>query len=158
MSHSTGPAMQDSDGSIHEIEFHHDKMAMRLNVTLPATDAAVTKAIEGIMKVVRGIECSSGKEFEIETALREAMANALIHGAQMDATKKIQVVVACEEPQGMLIVVRDPGNGFDPLDIPDPTVGDNLFANHGRGIFMINQLMDEVQFHKNGTEIHMRKY
>jgi serine/threonine-protein kinase RsbW len=66
--------------------------------------------------------------------------------------------VACEDTKGMLIIVRDPGSGFDPLDIPDCTVGDNLYSNHGRGIFLINELMDEVQFHKNGTEIHMRKY
>ena len=37
------------------------------------------------------------------------------------------------------------------------TVGENLYSNHGRGIFLINQLMDEVKFRKNGTEIHMVK-
>jgi len=36
-------------------------------------------------------------------------------------------------------------------------VGENVYSNHGRGIFLINQLMDEVQFRKNGTEIHMVK-
>jgi anti-sigma regulatory factor (Ser/Thr protein kinase) len=35
--------------------------------------------------------------------------------------------------------------------------GQNIFSNHGRGIYLINQLMDEVQFQKNGTEIHMIK-
>jgi serine/threonine-protein kinase RsbW len=143
---------------MQEVEFHHDQMAMRLNVTMPATDEAISTAVEGIMKVVRQIECANGKDFEIETALREALANALIHGAQMDPSKKIQCCVACEDAKGMLIIVRDPGSGFDPLDIPDCTVGDNLYSNHGRGIFLINELMDEVQFHKNGTEIHMRKY
>jgi anti-sigma regulatory factor (Ser/Thr protein kinase) len=37
-------------------------------------------------------------------------------------------------------------------------MGDNVFSNHGRGIYMINQLMDEVKWMKNGTEIHMVKY
>jgi anti-sigma regulatory factor (Ser/Thr protein kinase) len=36
-------------------------------------------------------------------------------------------------------------------------MGENIYSNHGRGIFLINQLMDEVQFKNNGTEIHMRK-
>ena len=58
---------------------------------------------------------------------------------------------------GMIIVVRDPGSGFDPAAIPTPTVGQNIYSNHGRGIFLINQLMDEVKFLKNGTEIHMVK-
>jgi hypothetical protein len=51
----------------------------------------------------------------------------------------------------------DPGPGFDPSAIPSCTVGENLYSNHGRGIFLINQLMDEVKFRKNGTEIHMVK-
>ena len=51
----------------------------------------------------------------------------------------------------------DPGPGFDPQALPDPCCGENVYSNHGRGIYLINQLMDEVQFHKNGTEIHMLK-
>src|SRR4051812_31048059 len=158
MSQPNGSAARGSEEPMQEVEFHHDQMAMRLNVTMPATDEAINTAVEGVMKVVRQIECANGKDFEIETALREALANALIHGAHMDPTKKIQCCVACEDAKGMLIIVRDPGTGFDPLDIPDCTVGENLYSNHGRGIFLINELVDEVQFHNHGTEIHMRKY
>jgi serine/threonine-protein kinase RsbW len=57
----------------------------------------------------------------------------------------------------MLIVVRDPGPGFDPSSIPSPVIGENIYSSHGRGIFLINQLMDEVQFKNNGKEIHMLK-
>ena len=57
----------------------------------------------------------------------------------------------------MLIVVRDPGSGFDPTAIPNPIVGQNIYSNHGRGIFLINELMDDVQFKNNGKEIHMLK-
>ena len=52
---------------------------------------------------------------------------------------------------------KDPGSGFDPFRVPDPCNGENVYSNHGRGIYLINQLMDEVKFHKNGTEIHMVK-
>ena len=41
--------------------------------------------------------------------------------------------------------------------VPSPTMGQNVFSEHGRGIYLINQLMDEVRFEKGGTEIHMRK-
>jgi serine/threonine-protein kinase RsbW len=57
----------------------------------------------------------------------------------------------------MLIVVRDPGEGFNPEMIPSPVQGKNLYSNGGRGIYLINQLMDEVKFMKNGAEIHMLK-
>ena len=63
----------------------------------------------------------------------------------------------CDESRGMLIVVRDPGPGFDPQAVPSPLLGQNVFESHGRGIYLINQLMDEVRFEKGGTEIHMKK-
>jgi len=110
------------------------------------------------MEMARRMECAAGKEFEIETALREALANAIVHGAKNDISKKIQCCVGCDEQRGMLIIVRDPGSGFDPFAVPDPCIGENVFSNHGRGIHLINQLMDEVRFERNGTEIHMRKY
>ena len=61
------------------------------------------------------------------------------------------------EDQSILIVVRDPGTGFEPGEIPNPLRGESVYSDHGRGIFLINQLMDEVKFLKNGTEIHMIK-
>ena len=63
----------------------------------------------------------------------------------------------CDHSRGILIVVRDPGAGFDVNAIPSPVMGERVFSGHGRGIFLINQLMDEVCFKRGGTEIHMRK-
>jgi serine/threonine-protein kinase RsbW len=65
--------------------------------------------------------------------------------------------VVANEDQSILIVVRDPGKGFNPGDIPNPLRGESVYSDHGRGIFLINQLMDKVEFLKNGTEIRMIK-
>jgi len=91
-------------------------------------------------------------------ALQEALANAVIHGAKEDPTKTVECLVSSDEERGILIVVRDPGSGFLPEAIPGCTIGENVYSNHGRGIFLINQLMDKVEFRKNGTEIHMVKH
>jgi len=144
--------------SLPTVEFDRNKLMIRIEVTLNADPTAINPVVEGIMEMARKLECASGKEFEIETALREALANAIVHGCKKDPSKKVQCVVGCDEERGMLIVVRDPGNGFDPFAVPDPCTGENVFANHGRGIYLINQLMDEVKFERNGAEIHMRKY
>lgn len=40
---------------------------------------------------------------------------------------------------------------------PSPLSKDNLYSQHGRGIYLINQLMDEVRFKARGTEIQMKK-
>jgi serine/threonine-protein kinase RsbW len=138
-------------------DFDSKKLILKLSVTLAADRKAVDPVVESVMKVVREMKCADGREDEIELALSEALANAVVHGASADPTKIVECDVACDQEHGMLIVVRDPGPGFDPARLANPCVGENIYSSHGRGIYLINQLMDEVQFHKNGTEIHMIK-
>lgn len=146
-----------SEEHLPEYNFDPEKLNLRVRVTLAADRKAVDPVVEQVMDAVRDMKCVNGKEDAIELALQEALANAVVHGAKEDPSKIVECVVACEEDRGVLIIVRDPGPGFDPQAIPSCTVGENLYSNHGRGIFLINQLMDEVKFHKNGTEIHMVK-
>jgi serine/threonine-protein kinase RsbW len=133
------------------------KFDLKLSVTLAGDRNAVDPVVRSVMEIVREVKCAPGREDDIELALTEALANAVIHGAKGDPSKIIECDVACDGEGAMLIVVRDPGPGFDPSKIADPCHGENIYSNHGRGIYLINQLMDEVRFHKNGTEIHMLK-
>ena len=140
-----------------EYDFDPQKLKLRVRVTLAADRNSVEPVVAQVMQAVRDLNCVNGKEHAIELALQEALANAVVHGAKEDPSKTVECLVACDEQRGILIIVRDPGPGFDPGNIPSCTVGENLYSNHGRGIFLINQLMDEVKFLKNGTEIHMVK-
>ena len=137
--------------------FDAGKLILKLRVSLAADKNAIDPVVRGVMDLVRENHCAAGKEDAIEVALTEALANAVVHGAQADATKIVECDVACDEKQQILIVVRDPGTGFKPGEIPNPLQGESVYSDHGRGIFLINQLMDEVKFLKNGTEIHMIK-
>jgi serine/threonine-protein kinase RsbW len=140
-----------------EKDFDPDQLNLRLRVTLAADRKAVDPVVQQVMSVVRQMNGVDGKEDAIELALQEALANAVIHGAKEDPSKIVECLVSSDKERGILIVVRDPGPGFSPQSIPGCTVGENLYSNHGRGIFLINQLMDQVEFKKNGTEIHMIK-
>ena len=146
-----------SGDHLPEHDFDPEKLEVRVRVTLAADRKSVDPVVEQVMEAVRQMKCADGKEDAIELSLQEALANAVVHGAKEDPSKIIECLVACDEQRGILIIVRDPGPGFDPNAIPSCTMGENLFSNHGRGIFLINQLMDEVKFRKNGTEIHMVK-
>ena len=146
-----------SENPRKKCEFSSEALILRLNMTVPGDRLAVTPVVERIMKIVQDMGCAEGKENEIELAVQEAIANAVIHGCGEDPENSVQVSVACDEERGMLIMVRDPGPGFDPDEIPSPLVGKNLYADGGRGIYLINQLMDEVHYEKGGTEIWMRK-
>ena len=137
--------------------FEADQLIMKLKITLAADPDAIEPVVQGVMEIVREMHCADGNEDAIELALTEALANAVMHGAKADPSKIIECDVGCDESRGMLIVVRDPGTGFDPAAIPSPIQGESIYSDHGRGIYLINQLMDEVKFAKNGTEIHMIK-
>jgi serine/threonine-protein kinase RsbW len=152
--------MSDSSPSSEQrggCNFDARHLSLKLSVTLSAERNAVDPVVRSVMKIVREMKCADGREDDIELALSEALANAVVHGAGSDPSKIVECDVACDQQHGMLIVVRDPGPGFDPEKIADPCGGENIYSDHGRGIYLINQLMDEVQFRKNGTEIHMIK-
>lgn len=95
---------------------------------------------------------------KIDLALREALVNAIVHGNRSNLRKAVRICVAVQQDCGILIIVKDTGSGFEPNRLPNPAVGLALFAEHGRGIFLIKQLMDDVHFNfDGGTSIYMRK-
>ncbi len=151
------PSVDSSEEPLPEKDFDPDRLHLLLRVTLAAERKTVDPVVQEIMALVRRMKGVDGKEDAIELSLQEALANAVIHGAKEDPKKTIECLVSGSEEQGVLIVVRDPGTGFDPAAIPSCTIGENVYSNHGRGIFLISQLMDQVEFRKNGTEIRMVK-
>jgi serine/threonine-protein kinase RsbW len=145
--------------NFHAGAFGNDQnSAMRFQVVLPADVAAISPVVGWVMRLVGELEIAAGKEFEIEMALREALANAIVHGCKGDPQKKVECTVAADREHGIQIMVQDPGSGFDPKSIPSPTEESNLYSDHGRGIWLINKLMDEVHHESNGSVIRMRKY
>ena len=145
------------DTGLPQCEFLADDFSLRFEAEIPATVEAIEPIVGKIMAVVEEFGCADGHEFEVDLALREALSNAILHGCDSDPDQSVCVSVGCAKPKGILITVQDPGEGFDPTSIPSPVIGQNVFSSHGRGIFLINQLMDEVNFDRGGTEIRMVK-
>jgi serine/threonine-protein kinase RsbW len=137
-------------------EFEGKRLIMQLSLTLRGEFGAIPPVVERVMGVVRSMQCAEGREEEIQVAMHEALANAVEHGCGCDPDREVQLCVACDETRGMLLVVRDPGEGFDPAEIPNPTQGHHIYSDRGRGIYLINQLMDDVQYLDGGTTIRMR--
>lgn len=78
-------------------------------------------------------------------AVREAVMNAVLHGNKEDAGK--QVTVNYRVMDGRLEVgVCDQGSGFDPVKLRDPLSAENLLKEGGRGVYLMRQFMDEVEF------------
>ena len=138
-------------------EFDREGLILRFHEEIPSTPEAVDSLIKNICTVAREMDCAPGELDKVELALQEALNNAVLHGHKGDPDKKIAVTCLCDEAKGIMLVIRDSGAGFDPKDIPDPTGATNIFSSHGRGIFLIKQLMDEVRFEEGGRKIIMKK-
>lgn len=91
----------------------------------------------------------------IRLAVNEAVTNAVLHGNKEDASKNVHIT-ARREKNRVVISVQDEGPGFNPETLPDPLKEENLLKDSGRGIFLIQQYADEVEFSENATKLTMR--
>ena len=128
----------------------------KLDITFPAQVDRIAGVVDKVVALARQLHGETDKEQEIALALTEALANAIKHGSKNDPSLKVQCQVIAEG-SSMTIIVRDPGPGFDPASVANPLESAGLTADHGRGLHMIRQLVDEVRFERRGAEIRMTK-
>jgi len=128
-----------------------------LDIVIPADTAAMQKVIAGVNELLSRKQWPENEIGEVELAVQEALANAIRHGCGNDPDKQVQCCITFDATGELVIVVRDPGPGFDVAAVPNPLEGDNLFKGSGRGVFLINQLMDTVEFTEEGRKVLMRK-
>lgn len=85
-------------------------------------------------------------------AVTEAVNNAIIHGNKESSSLLVDVGVF-DETEAFMFEVRDKGNGFDHINLPDPTAPENIEKENGRGIFLMRNLADEVVYNDKGNEV-----
>ncbi|HXX02167.1 MAG TPA: ATP-binding protein [Candidatus Acidoferrales bacterium] len=129
-----------------------------LHLTIPADPEAVASASDAVAGTLEQLAVPEQKRLEIMLAVQEALTNAVAHGCDNDSSKNVACRLECDDEGRILIIVSDPGPGFDPDSVAAPTHGERLHADHGRGVYLIRQLMDEVRFARSGSEIRMWKY
>ena len=125
-----------------------------LERSLPSEVGSISPFVDRLMLLIR--KCVPDGESEVEIALREALANAIIHGNHENPGKHVHVRFRCN-PDEVSIAVKDEGRGFDINEMPDPTAPENIGSGHGRGIYLMKAFMDEVRFEEGGVVVHMRK-
>lgn len=87
-------------------------------------------------------------------SVTEAVNNAIIHGNQRNIEKEV-VIKLSTSSETLTIMVSDQGAGFNPKNIPDPTLEENIDKLGGRGVFLINQLSDNVFYTNEGRTVEM---
>lgn len=85
----------------------------------------------------------------------EAATNAVVHGNDLDITKK--AVILAEVANSVLTVTTtDEGDGFDPEDVPNPLDEENLLIPSGRGVFLMQEYADEVEYQDEGRKLILK--
>ena len=128
----------------------------QLSYDFPADIEALPAIVEEVTGLAaRRWGADSDKAAQVALALQEALANAVVHGCGEDTSKRVQCWVAEEPAKGLIIMVRDPGPGFDAAHPPDALGEQGRTLDHGRGVLLMKQLMDHVHFMGRGNEVHM---
>jgi serine/threonine-protein kinase RsbW len=123
---------------------------------IPSRIQAISPLVDRLMLLIEGSQCLPDEEPDVELALREALANAVLHGNEKGQIK-VHIRCGCGPGNEISIVVSDQGKGFDFGNItgeggtPEPT------REKGYGIQLMKAFMDEVYFERGGSEVHMRK-
>jgi serine/threonine-protein kinase RsbW len=128
-----------------------------LSFEIPADLERVPPIIAAVMTLAESeFPAESDVPETLALVLQEAIANAIVHGSKEDATKLVHCQVT-RSPEGYWFIVRDSGPGFNYRLPPDPLASEGLALDHGRGTFLIQKLMDDVHYLRDGAEIHMLK-
>jgi serine/threonine-protein kinase RsbW len=130
---------------------------VELRQFLPSQIAIVSPFVDQLMHFIARFRNMDGSEQNIETALREALANAIVHGNQEDLRKLVWVACRCTTDGEVSITVREEGRGFNATAVL-PTAPENRLLTHGRGIYLMKMLMDEACFEGGGRVVYMRKH
>jgi serine/threonine-protein kinase RsbW len=130
---------------------------VELRQSLPSKVVAISPFADRLMRFILKFRSADGSETDIEVALHEALANAVIHGNGENSWKRVYVVCRCYMDGEVSITVRDEGPGFDCNAISDPTFREHLLFTCGRGIYLMKTLMDEISFEESGAVVMMRK-
>jgi serine/threonine-protein kinase RsbW len=107
-----------------------------------------------IDRVCEDLNVSEDSYGNILIAVTEAVNNAIVHGNKNEVKKKVKVDVV-QESNAVVFVVLDEGQGFDFTNLPDPTAPENVEKPDGRGIFLMKNLSDDVEFDLNGSKVNI---
>lgn len=84
--------------------------------------------------------------------LSEAVSNAIEHGNELDPNKTAEIVVEITEDE-VVAIVKDEGKGFQPSEQENPLTEENLLKDGGRGVFLLRELSDEMEYQEGGTRL-----
>jgi len=128
----------------------------KIDLELPSDLSLMNSVLEYLLDRVAKLGLVQIEQSNLFVALDEAFVNAVKHGNRNDPEKLLRVTAELSAREA-IFTVEDEGDGFDVREIPDPRDPANLFKSSGRGVLLIYNIMDEVEYSERGTRLKMVK-
>ncbi len=128
----------------------------KIEFELPSDLALMNGVLQYLLERVAKLGVIAPEKSNLFIALDEAFVNAVKHGNKNDPTKLVRVGAELS-PKEACFTIEDEGEGFDVQTIPDPRDPANLFKSSGRGVLLIYNIMDEVEYNAQGNRVKMVK-
>jgi len=128
----------------------------KIDLELPSDLTLMNAVLEYLLDRVARLGLIKIEQSNLFVALDEAFVNAVKHGNRNDPSKLLRVTAELSAHEA-IFTVEDEGEGFDVRSIPDPRDPANLFKSNGRGVLLIYNIMDEVEYSERGTRLKMVK-
>lgn len=128
----------------------------KIDLELPSDLTLMNSVLEYLLDRVDKLGLVQVEQSNLFVALDEAFVNAVKHGNRNDPGKLLRVTAELSAREA-IFTIEDEGDGFDVHEIPDPTDPANLFKSSGRGVLLIYNIMDEVEYTRGGAKLRMVK-
>jgi serine/threonine-protein kinase RsbW len=123
-------------------------------ISIPSDFASLCRVETLVDKVCSDLGVQEDHYGNVLIAVTEAVNNAIQHGNVLNLELPVDVSVG--DTQGSFCFsIKDMGNGFDYLKLPDPTAPENLEKEHGRGVFLMRNLADEIEYEDMGRKVNI---
>lgn len=128
----------------------------KIEFELPSDLSLMNGVLQYLLERVAKLGLIKPERSNLFIALDEAFVNAVKHGNKSDPTKLVRITAELS-PREASFTVEDEGEGFNIREIPDPCDPANLFKSSGRGVLLIYNIMDEVEYNAQGNRVKMVK-
>ena len=118
-----------------------------------ASSYAELERVEGLLnQLQQALGVDDDFYARLMLSVSEAATNAVVHGNKLDLSKKV-MIQAKANTTILTFTITDEGNGFDPEDIANPVDEENLLNTSGRGVFLMREYTDEIEFQDDGRKL-----
>ncbi len=126
------------------------------DLSVPSTYEDGKSVIEQLLTALAGAQWSEHEIFGIHLAVEEALVNAIRHGNGLDPKKLVSARFRLSRER-LEVEITDEGNGFNPAKLPDPTADEHIEAPCGRGVLLMRNFMNRVEYNDRGNRVVMEK-